>query len=133
MKLIFKGEYKLLGSPGCFLELPTYFFHRTSQIDFQVIFKFNLKLICKSDTIRQGSQSIFTLFCDVDNNGIPFIISCANQDEYNFNYTSTCFFFLTDIYIYITYMYSILKIYIEVYVHVLNVHLTNCLFLRVSL
>lgn len=26
-------------------------------------------------------------------------------------------------------MYSILKIYIEVYVHVLNVHLTNCLFL----
>lgn len=30
-------------------------------------------------------------------------------------------------------MYSILKIYIEVYVHVLNVHLTNCLFLWVSL
>lgn len=28
-------------------------------------------------------------------------------------------------------MYSILKIYIEVYVHVLNVHLTNCLFLWV--
>lgn len=33
----------------------------------------------------------------------------------------------------ITYTYFILKIYIEVYVHVLNVHLTNCLFLWIPL
>lgn len=72
----------------------------------------------------QGTN--FILFRNVDNN-IIFVISCADQDEYIFNYINL--FLLTDI----TYMYFILKIYIEVYVHVLNVHLTNCLLLWVLL
>lgn len=54
------------------------------------------------------------------------VTGCAHQEEY----TLIFFCLITSTYpllTYITYMYFILKIYIETYVHVLNVHLTRCL------